>query len=122
MRPEGKSREFANLFRSALREFGMRVQTRANRGSADGKIVETVKRLLQPLYVALQKTSPSAELLPESQRDGILQMGAANFDNVFEFLCLGLDRIMHVPDRGDQSVLDPLGCSDVHRRRERVVR
>ena len=95
MRAEGKPREFGDLLGRALREFGMRVQPRAHRSSADGEVVESVEHLLQALDVALQQTGPSAELLSEGQRNGILQVGAADFYYVLEFFRLGCDGVMN---------------------------
>ena len=68
-----------------------------------------------------QQAGPAAEFLPESQRHGILQVGASNLDDVREFLCLGGDRVVHGLDGGDERVLHPLRGGDVHRRGESVI-
>src|SRR2546426_380743 len=104
-----------------LRELGMRVQPRSDRGSADGEVVEAVERLLQALDVALQQTGPAAELLPEGQGDGVLQVRAADLYYVAEFLRFGRDRVVNALDRRNQRFLHAFRRRDVHGSRERIV-
>ncbi len=66
MRAEGKSGQFGNLFRGALGKFRMRIQPRADRGSANREIVKSIENLLQSLDVAIQQTCPAAEFLAKS--------------------------------------------------------
>ena len=95
MRAEGKSGKFGDFLRGAFGEFRMRVQAGAYGGAADGEIVKPVEDLLQPLDVAIEQTGPAAEFLADGQRDGVLQVGAANLDDVFEFFGLGVNSVAH---------------------------
>ena len=122
VRAEGKSGEFGDLLGCALGKFRMRVQPGAYGGSADRQIVESFERLLQALDVALQQAGPAAEFLPDGQGHGVLQMRAANLDDVVKFLRLGGDRIVNGLDRRNQRILHPVGGRDVHRGGKRIVR
>src|SRR5580693_9214559 len=105
MRAEGKSRKFGNLISSTFRKFRMSVQPSPDGSSADGEIVKALEHLFQPLDVALQQTGPTAKLLPERQRNSILQVRASDLHHVVEFSRLGRDCVMHVLDRRNQHVL-----------------
>src|SRR5271169_5945322 len=114
MRAEGKSRKLGNLLSSPLGKFGMSVQPSSDSSAADRKIVKSLEHLLEPLDVAFKQTRPAAELLPEGQRNCILQVSASDLDYVMEFTRLGRDRIMRV--------LHSVRGRNMHRRRKRVVR
>ena len=49
-------------------------------------------------------------------------MGAADLDDIVEFLRLGGDRVVNGSDRRNQRVLHSFRSRNVHRRRKRVVR
>src|ERR1700683_4903549 len=100
----------------------MSIQSCTHSGSTDSKIVEAAEHLLQPLDVALQKAGPPPKLLPESKRHSILQVGAADFNHVVEFLSLGGDRVMNALNGRNQCILHSLRRRNVHRGRKRVVR
>ena len=121
MGTEGKPSEFGNFLRSPFREFGMRVQPRADRGSANGEIVESIEHLLQALDIALQQAGPSTELLSEGEWDGVLQVGAADFYYVFKFFRLGGDGVMNSFHCGNQRVGHAFRGRDVHCCRKRVI-
>jgi len=121
MRAEGKSGQFGDLFGSALGEFRMCIQPRADRGTADGQIVESLEHLLKPGDVAIKQAGPPAEFLPNGQGNGVLQVGTADFHYAVEFLGLGRDGLRTVLIAGSR-VLYALGCGDVHRRGKCVVR
>src|ERR1039457_5025541 len=95
MRAEGKSGKFRDFLRRALGEFGMGLESCAHRGSANGEVVETLKNLLQTSDITIEQAGPAAELLANGQRHSVLQVGAANFHHVVEFLGLGSDCIAH---------------------------
>ena len=122
MRAEGQSGEFRDLLGGALGEFGMRVQAGADGGAADGQIVESVEHLFEALDVALEQASPAAEFLADGERHGVLQVGAADLDDVVELLGLGGNGVVHVLYGGNQRVLHALGGGNVHGGRKRVVR
>ena len=99
----------------------MRVQSGAHRGSADSQIVKPVQRLLQTFNVAIEQAGPTAELLSDGQRHGILEMGAANFHHAIEFLRFGCDGVAHRFDCRNQRIFYALRCGNVHCRRKCVV-
>ena len=121
VRSEGKPRKFANFLCGALREFGMRIQPRADRGSADGEVIQSIQNLLQALDVALQQAGPAAEFLAKGQRNGVLQMRAADLHYILEFFRFGGDRVVNALNCRDQRVLHTFCCRNVHRRWESVV-
>src|SRR2546430_5319036 len=121
MGTEGKPSEFGNFLRSPFREFGMRVQPRADRGSANGEIVESIEHVLQALDIALQQTGPSTELLSEGEWNRVLQVSAADFYYVLEFLRFGCDGVMNGLYRRNQRIGHAFCGRDVHCRGERVI-
>ena len=92
MRAEGKSGELGDFARSALREFRMRVEPGADSGAADGQIVEASAERVDALYVAVEQADPAGKFLAHRQRRGVLQVRAADFDDVREFLGFGVER------------------------------
>ena len=121
MGAEGKSREFGDLSGRALREFGMRVQSRAHCGSSDGQVVEAVERLSQSSYVTFEQAGPAAKFLPECQRYSVLQMSAADLDHIRIFAGLRANRFVHLLYGRNECVLYPFGRRNMHRGREGVV-
>src|SRR2546429_8728604 len=79
MGTEGKPSEFGNFLRSPFREFGMRVQPRADRGSANGEIVESIVHLFQAYVITLKQAGPSSRLLYGVGWDGVMEVGAFAF-------------------------------------------
>jgi len=121
MRFEWQVGEFGDLLGRTLGKLGMRIQSGADRSAADGQIVKTLDGHLDALDVALQQARPAGKLLPNRERSGILQVGAADLYNVLKFPSFGIDFIMYFfncrnePNHGRRS-------RNVHGRRERVVR
>src|SRR6266550_8599465 len=114
MRAEGKSREFGNFPGGTFREFRRRVQPCTDRRAADGKLVESVEHLLQALDIALQQTGPSTELLSEGEWNRVLQVSAADFYYVLEFLRFGCDGVMNGLYRRNQRIGHAFCGRDVH--------
>ena len=112
----------AIFLRGALGEFGVRVQSGADRRAADGQVVKPVQGLLHALDIAMQQACPAAEFLSEGERHGILQVSAADFYDVLEFFSLGCNRIVTALDSGNQRVLHPFRGCDVHGGGEGIVR
>jgi hypothetical protein len=54
MRAEGKSGEFGDFLCRAFGKFGMRIQSGADSGSANGEVVESVEHLFEALDVAFE--------------------------------------------------------------------
>src|SRR5687768_13103349 len=100
----------------------MCVQSSADSSAAYGQIVQAVEPLLQTLNIAGQQVGPTGYLLPNRERRGVLQMGTPDLDDIGKRLRLGVERVVDALDGGDQIALEPGCSSDVHRRRECVIR
>src|ERR1700687_6176856 len=100
MRAEGKPREHGNFSGSALGELGMCVEAGADSGAADGEIVEPVEGHRDASAVAVEKIHVAGKFLAEGERRGVLQMGAADFDDVGEFPGFGVERVAESLDGG----------------------
>ena len=121
-RHERQAGELGDLRRGALGELGVRVEPGADGGAADGELVEAGQHQLDALEVGVELRDVAAELLAERERHRVLQVRAADLDDVGELLGLRRERVAQARHRRDQLVHDLLGRGDVHRGRERVVR
>ena len=52
--------------------------------------------------VALEQADPAGQFLADGERRGVLQMRAADFDDVGEFLGLGVERVAQLLHGGNQ--------------------
>src|ERR1700757_737238 len=93
MRTERQAAKFAAFARGAFGEFGMRVQTGADGGAADGQIVKSVESLRNADEAAIEQADPSGEFLANGKRCRVLQMGAADFDDARELFCFGVQSV-----------------------------
>ena len=64
------------------------------------------KRRLDALDGQLDLTRVAAELLTQSDRHRIHQVGAADLDHVVEFFGFSAENVTQVLERGDQVILD----------------
>src|SRR4051812_24083958 len=101
MRAEGKSGELGDLLRGAFGEFGMGVESGADGGATDGEVVESVENLLETLDVAIEKIGPATEFLANGERHCVLQVRAADLDDVVEFLGFCFECVADQLERGD---------------------
>src|SRR5581483_1396680 len=99
----------------------MSVEPSSDRRSPDSQIIKTIECLFQAMDVAVKETCPAAELLADGQRYSVLEMSAANFDDVLKFLGFRGDCVAHHLHSGNQNILYALGGSDMHGRRKCVV-
>src|SRR5258708_4729339 len=90
MRSERQLGEFRYLFGSALGKLGMSIEASADRRSADRQIEETINRRSDPLQIALDQRRPTRDFLTHGQWCGILEVSSPGFNDVSEFLRLGL--------------------------------
>src|SRR5207253_6483754 len=102
MRAEGKPGEFGDFARGAFGEFGMRVEAGADGGAADGEIVEAVESDGNAAAIAVKHIDVGGKFLTERERRGVLQMRAADFDDVREFFRFGVERVAKSLDGGKQ--------------------
>ena len=85
-RRERQPGDLRDLRRGALGELGVRVQAGADRGAADRELVEALDRDLDALDVGVELGDVAGELLAERERHRVLQVGAADLDDVRELL------------------------------------
>src|SRR6266849_1627919 len=114
MRAERQPGELRNFARGALGELGMGVEARADGGAADGEVVEAVESHGDAAAVAVEKIHIAGKFLAESERRGVLQMGAADFYDVRKFPGLDVERVAEIVDGGEEAACGFRGGSDVH--------
>jgi hypothetical protein len=101
-----------HLLGEALGEARKAVEAGAHRRAALSELVQPRQGLLDPLDAVADLLGVAREFLTEGERRRVLEMGAADLDDLDEFVCLGLERgqkvlerrqelMMHLPDRGD---------------------
>src|SRR5260370_848545 len=69
----------------AVGESRMSVEAGADGGAADSEIIETVESDGNAAAITVEKTDPAGNFLAESERRGVLQVRAADLDNVGKF-------------------------------------
>jgi hypothetical protein len=119
---EGNARQFRHPRRENLGEARHRVQAGADRRAALGERVEIGNRLADARGSERHLCRIAGEFLAERDRCRILQMGAADFHDRCESLCLDGERVAQRVERRQQPLLDLLRHGDVHGGRETVVR
>ena len=118
---EGQLGHLGDLGSEQLGKLRMGVQPGADRGAALGELIEPVQRLLDPLHAVRNLRRVAAELLAEGQRCRVLQMGAADLENVLERLCLVLQRLIELRQRWVEPVGELERRRDMHGGREGIV-
>ena len=106
-----------------LGEPGGRVQPGADRGAALRQPVGAVfDRRLDPAAAAVELVRIAREFVAERERGRILEMRAADLDDVGPGLCLRVERRVQPVERGQQALRRRERRGDVERGREAVVR
>src|SRR6202034_234033 len=100
----------------------MRIEAGTYCGAADGEIVESLERLAQTLDVPVKQRYPAGHFLADGERGSVLQVGAADFDQVAKGMRFLVQGVAQRLNGGDEVALDLLRGSDVHGGGERVVR
>src|SRR5229473_1171829 len=108
MRAERQTGELGDFLCGALGEFGMGVEAGADGGAADGEIVEAVEGDGDAAAVAVEKIDVAGKFLAEGERRGVLQMGAADFYDVGEFLGFGVEGVAEILYGGGKRVVGGL--------------
>src|SRR5437773_5393558 len=121
MRAERQGRELGDFLGGANSKFRMRVESRADGGAAYGEIVEAVESDGDAAAITVEHIDVAGKFLAEGERRGVLQMGAADFDDVREFPGFGVERVAKSFDGEEQAARGFRGGSDVHGGRKRVV-
>src|ERR1700733_10280737 len=121
MGTERQTRKLGNFLGGTLSELRVSVQAGAHGSSADGKIVKTRQRILQPFDVAIEEVHPARHFLPDGERSSIHQVRTANFDHGRKGACFFVNGIAQLGDRGDQELRDKRSGGNVHGGRKSVV-
>src|SRR5260370_7434464 len=100
MRAEGEPRELGDFARGALCKFGMGVEAGADGSAANGEIVEAVESHGDASAIAIKHVHIAGKFLAERKRRGVLQMGAADFYDIREFLAFGVAGVPPTLDGG----------------------
>ena len=72
------------------------IQTGPNRCSTNSQPSQTFRSSPDSQAVSFYRPAIGFELLPQSYRDGILQMRAPGFKDILEFFCLDVERSSEV--------------------------
>ena len=115
------SRQGGDLLRDFFGKTCGRVQSRADCCAAQGQLGQGLHSQADQLHISLQRAAPAADLLGETDRDRILQMGPAALDDPLVLRLQGTEGLDESLCRRDQAVLKNCHCRDVHGRRESVV-
>jgi hypothetical protein len=97
------------------------VETGTDRGPADGQLVQTRPGCLDAVDGVGDLGGVAGPLLAYGQRDGVLQVSAADLDDVPPRLGLGFHGMLKVPHLREQVLVDLPDGGDVHRGGEGVV-
>src|SRR5436305_7255268 len=117
-RGEAQARKLLYLLRKPLRELGVRVEPRADRGAALGEGMEPRQGRLDAGDAELHLRGVARELLAEGHGRRVLQMRAADLDDGREACGLLLERLLQMPQRRKEPLVDLARGRDVHRGRE----
>src|SRR5437016_11147651 len=121
VRAEGKPGELSDFARGAFGEFGMGVEAGADGSAADGEIVEAVESDGDAATIAVKHIDVAGKFLAERERRGVLQVGAADFDDVREFFRFSVERVAKSLDGGKKTARGFRGGGNVHGGGKRVV-
>jgi hypothetical protein len=111
-----------DLGRDGLIEALEGVQASADSSATLGQVAEVRHCVLDALNVAVELGDIAGELLAERQGSRILEMGAADLDELVEFLHLDLESVAQALQGRQQAVLKVQDSCDMHDSREGIVR
>lgn len=114
---------FGDLFGNGFSKTDKGVDTRTDSGAALGQKAQITEGALDTLDAVVELGDIAGELLGEGERGGILQVGAANLDNLLslELVNLGLKSVAQGLNGGEQLSFGLENGSDVHDGGEGVV-
>src|ERR1700683_4110803 len=95
-----------NAINGFARKTNVGIDAGADGSAAEGKLAEIGLDFPEPVYAVFHLAGVTAEFLPKTDGRGILQMGAANFENIAKNLGLGEQRGVKFIQRGNQVVND----------------
>ena len=97
------------------------IQSRAHGGPAQRQLAQMRQRTVDVPVALLQLCDIAGEFLPERERGGVLQMSAADLDDVPEGMRLGIERGPQLHQGRSELAHQALHRGDVHRRGKHVV-
>jgi hypothetical protein len=97
------------------------VETSADSGTTLSQVAQVGKSGLDTLDVTVELGDVARELLAKSKGSGVLQVGAADLDNVLELVDLHLEGVAEGLERRQKRLLDLDNGSDVHDGGEGVI-
>ena len=100
----------------------MGVEARPGGGPAERDLSDPPERGADPVCTEPDLGRIARELLPESDRDGVHQVGAPGLDEVLELIGLALERHPQAVESGQQLGVHLAKGSEVNGGREDVVR
>lgn len=110
-----------DLLGNALGEALEAVEAGADGGTTLGQHAQAGKGRLDTLNAVLKLGNVAGELLAKGQGSGVLQVGAADLDDLLELLALGLEGVLEGDERGQERLLDVENGGNVHDSGEGVV-
>ena len=112
-----------DLLSNSLSEANKGVDTGADGSTTLSKVAQVAERALNTLDALVELSDISGELLAKGEGSGVLQVSAANLDDVLglKLVDLLLESIAEAADGGDQLVLSLEDSSNVHDGGESVV-
>jgi len=102
-------------------KFRVRVDASADRRSAQGQFAEVLLGRAEAFDTVLDLAGITAEFLPKPYGRGILQMGAADFEDIVKFDGFPLERLVQLNHRRNEAALDSFQRGQMNRSRYGVV-
>ena len=121
-RREGLSAEAGDLFTAGCVKARRTVEAGADRSTADSELPEMIGGLENLCSRLLEHAAPAGDFLAETDRNGILQMRAADLQHIMILLLETLHRRDQRVDRRDELRVNREHRGHVHRCREGVIR
>jgi hypothetical protein len=110
-----------DLLGNALSEALEAVEASADGGTTLGQHTQAGKGRFDTLNAVLELGDVAGELLAKSQGSGVLQVGAADLDDLLEGLALGLECVLEGDQGRQERLLKVQNSGNVHDGREGVV-
>ena len=120
-RAEGQAGEFCGGFGGSLAKPGGGVQPGAHGGAAQGQLIQAVQGGADHVPPVLDHGAPAADLLPEGDGHGVLQMGPAGLDDAGVLLLQPLQADEHGLDGREEPLIQRRHRRDVQGGGEGVV-
>ena len=106
---EGKAGELRDVRGGTVSELGVGIQAGADGGATYSELVEAGERVFDVTQGLVEQAHIAGEFLPECERGGILEMGAADLDDVGKGGGLGVERVAEFFHGRDEDLDDLAG-------------